>query len=68
MEEAETFFIGSQRIFTSGAAIAGYEASRHGDTGLHVSLQLVATNRGARPGTIVAALREVPGVEPERVE
>lgn len=51
-----------------GAAIAGYEASRHGDTGLHVSLQLVATNRGARPGSIVEALREVPGVEPERVE
>lgn len=51
-----------------GAAIAGYEASRHGDTGVHVSLQLVSTARGARPGAVLAALREVPGIEPERVE
>lgn len=51
-----------------GAAVAGYEASRHGDTGVHVSLQIVATARGARPGAVLDALRSIPGVEPERVE
>ena len=51
-----------------GVAIAGYEASRHGDTGVHVSLQIVSSARGARPGTVVEALRGIPGVEPERVE
>ena len=51
-----------------GVAVAGYEASRHGDTGVHVSLQIVSSARGARPGTVVEALRSIPGVEPERVE
>ena len=51
-----------------GAAVAGYEAARHGDTGVHVSLQIVATARGARPGAVLEALRSIPGVEPERVE
>ena len=51
-----------------GAAVAGYEAARHGDTGVHVSLQLVSSARGARPGSVLEALRDIPGVEPERVE
>ena len=51
-----------------GSAIAGYEAARHGDTGVHVSLQLVSGPHGARPGAVLDALRSIPGVEPERVE
>ena len=53
---------------TPGTAVAGYEASRRADAGLHVSLQLVSTARGARPGAVLAALQGVAGVEPERVE
>lgn len=51
-----------------GVAVAGYEASRHGDTGVNVTLELVSSTRGARPGAVIDALRSIPGVEPERVE